>query len=328
MKTSVAMCTYNGESYLDEQLQSILEQTEPIDEIVICDDGSIDKTLSIIEKFIKAGTPIRLILNQKNLGYTRNFEKAICLCSGDIIFLADQDDIWMPEKVKKVCDYFVTHPDKSFIFTNGQVVNSMGMPSYEKTLFDIVGMTERNKQLFDQGHHYDVMCVSSKVTGATTALRASFVPYCLPFPELNKLAIHDGMMAASAAIRNQIGYIDECLIKYREHRAQSVGLGTLFKFPPSRYELTNDLLMWHEALTDPYNKGQRERLRFVYRRLLSIRSIPGIFNLIGMYIRGDYRRQYSHPFAVFLRDIKGVAVRFAGRAARITHYRFVDPNDI
>ncbi len=101
MKTSVAMCTYNGESYLDEQLQSILEQTEPIDEIVICDDGSIDKTLSIIEKFIKAGTPIRLILNQKNLGYTRNFEKAICLCSGDIIFLADQDDIWMPEKVKK-----------------------------------------------------------------------------------------------------------------------------------------------------------------------------------------------------------------------------------
>ena len=55
----------------------------------------------------------------------------------------------------------------------------MGTLSYEKTLFDIVGMTKRNKRLFDQGHHYDVMSVSSKVTGATTALRASFVPYCL-----------------------------------------------------------------------------------------------------------------------------------------------------
>ena len=86
--------------------------------------------------------------------------------------------------------------------------------------------------------------------------------------------------------------------------------------------------MWHEALTDPYNNEQRERLRFVYKRLLSIRSIHGVFHLIGMYIRGDYRRQYSRPFAVFLRDINGVIVRFIGRVAGISRCKLLNVNEI
>ena len=90
MKVSVAMCTYNGHQYIKEQLLSILEQTIPIDEIIICDDGSKDATIQIIIEYMNAYPGvIKLIKNSQNLGYTKNFEKAICLCSGDIIFLAD-----------------------------------------------------------------------------------------------------------------------------------------------------------------------------------------------------------------------------------------------
>lgn len=87
MSISVAMCTYNGESYLIEQLESIINQTMPVDEIVICDDGSTDSTCLLVEQFIKTSRiPIKFIKNGRNIGFTKNFEKAICLCSGDIIF--------------------------------------------------------------------------------------------------------------------------------------------------------------------------------------------------------------------------------------------------
>lgn len=102
MKLSVAMCTYNGDKFIASQLSSILDQTIPIDDIVICDDGSNDKTLEIISR-IQQENPnkINLFRNPVNLGSTKNFEKAIDLCSGDYIFLADQDDIWKKDKVQK-----------------------------------------------------------------------------------------------------------------------------------------------------------------------------------------------------------------------------------
>jgi len=91
---SVALCTYNGELYLREQLESILKQTFPPDEIIICDDGSTDTTIKILEEFRrKSFIPVKVYYNKENLGVSKNFEKAISLCSGDIIFLSDQDDV-------------------------------------------------------------------------------------------------------------------------------------------------------------------------------------------------------------------------------------------
>ena len=99
MRLSVAMCTYNGEKYIREQLMSIRNQTLRIDEIVICDDCSEDDTVEIIENLIRQyDLPVRLHVNTWNHGYRKNFEQAICRCSGDIIFLSDQDDIWLPTK--------------------------------------------------------------------------------------------------------------------------------------------------------------------------------------------------------------------------------------
>src|SRR5260370_27009832 len=97
---SVAMCTFNGARFLPEQLQSIALQTLQPSELVICDDGSTDGTVGILQSFaLSARFPVRIFCNQETLGPARNFEKAIGLCDGEIISLCDQDDVWRPEKL-------------------------------------------------------------------------------------------------------------------------------------------------------------------------------------------------------------------------------------
>src|SRR6476659_477323 len=101
MKISVALCTYNGERFLNEQLESILAQTFPVTEIIVCDDGSTDDTSTMLQQFERRYFNLfKIYVNAENLGVIKNFEKAISLCAGDIIFLADQDDIWEINKVE------------------------------------------------------------------------------------------------------------------------------------------------------------------------------------------------------------------------------------
>ena len=101
MKISIAMCTYNGAEFLSAQLQSILTQSRPPDEIIICDDRSTDDTQSLLRKFAaESAIPINVHINDQNLGSVKNFERAICLCTGDVIALSDQDDVWRNDKLQ------------------------------------------------------------------------------------------------------------------------------------------------------------------------------------------------------------------------------------
>ena len=100
MKVSIVMATYNGAEYLGEQLESFVNQKRSPEELVVCDDSSTDKTYKILEEF-KRSAPFDVVLvkNEHRLGFTKNFEKALANCSGDIIFFSDQDDKWFPSKV-------------------------------------------------------------------------------------------------------------------------------------------------------------------------------------------------------------------------------------
>ena len=110
-RISVAMCTYNGEKYLHQQLASIAQQTRLPEEMVVCDDCSSDSTPEIIEEFARTVPfPVRFFRNPQNLGSTKNFEKAIGLCTGDMIALCDQDDIWMPEKLARQAEMMERDP--------------------------------------------------------------------------------------------------------------------------------------------------------------------------------------------------------------------------
>jgi glycosyltransferase involved in cell wall biosynthesis len=104
---SIAMCTYNGAKYIDEQLETIIAQDYPLHEIIVVDDRSSDDTFKILEDWkSKHPTLFKLYLNGENLGFDKNFEKAISLCTGDLIAIADQDDVWMKDKLSSLVQLF------------------------------------------------------------------------------------------------------------------------------------------------------------------------------------------------------------------------------
>lgn len=222
MKLSVAMCTYNGEKYIKEQLESILHQNMSIDEIVVCDDGSNDETISIIE-IIQKGNPnkISLYKNHVNLGSTKNFEKAISICTGDYIFLSDQDDIWKVNKVEEVIQHFLTHPSTEAVFTNGDLMNDKNEKISTHTLWDSVFFIEN--QLEKPINLLKL--ISSKrnmVTGATLCIKKETKEFILPFPDIKKY-YHDEWIAIIIASRKKLDYITEELISYRIHSGQQIG---------------------------------------------------------------------------------------------------------
>ena len=171
---SVALCTYNGEQYIREQLESILTQTVKVDEIVVCDDGSTDNTLQIIEELAgNTDTAIHIYRNETNLGPAKNFQKAINLCSGDIIFLSDQDDVWMPEKAATITNYFRQNPQISVVFTDGNLTDG------EKnigSLWHSLGITPNAQKAINDGFGIELFACESRATGATMAVRSTFEP--------------------------------------------------------------------------------------------------------------------------------------------------------
>ena len=110
VKFSVAMATYNGERYLREQLESVARQTLPPFELVVCDDGSADSTLRILDEFARSAPfPVHVHRNQRNLGYGDNFLRAISLCRGEWIALCDQDDVWLDHKLERCVEVLAGH---------------------------------------------------------------------------------------------------------------------------------------------------------------------------------------------------------------------------
>jgi glycosyltransferase involved in cell wall biosynthesis len=222
MKLSVAMCTYNGEKYIKEQLESILHQTMSIDEIVICDDGSKEKTIEIITQFQeKNPNKIFLYNNEENLGSTKNFEKAITLCSGDFIFLSDQDDIWKENKVEKVVQRFLANPSTEAVFSNGALINDKNERIKTLSLWDSVFFLEN--QLEKPINLFKL--ISSKrnmVTGATLCIKKEIKEFILPFPDIKKY-YHDEWIAIIIASRKKLDYLTDELISYRIHSKQQIG---------------------------------------------------------------------------------------------------------
>ena len=218
---SIAMCTYNGAKYLQEQLDSIANQTRLPDEIVICDDGSTDATVEILEKFKRhAPFSVRIYKNKTNLGPTKNFEKAISLCNGDIIALSDQDDVWMPQKLEKLEKKLNAHSLAGYVFSDALVVDenlhSLGYTMWNKLLF-----TTSQCKLFWQGEQLGVLLKRNVVTGATMAFRSELRDIILSIPIQ---WIHDAWIALLLSAVGERGIlVDEPLIKYRQHPKQVIG---------------------------------------------------------------------------------------------------------
>ncbi|MBO7490598.1 MAG: glycosyltransferase [Bacteroidales bacterium] len=220
---SVALCTYNGEQYINEQLESIVNQTILVDEIVVCDDGSTDNTIQVVQTFATQHQNIsfKIIINNINIGVRRNFEKALKLCEGEIKFLSDQDDIWMPNKAETVIEYFRKNPDKNIVMTNAVLIDENNKILTDKTLFDCVGLTKKILSEATNDNIVDLFLNSNRATGATMAIRKNVNL----ITNYNTPILHDYILAIEALSHNSLGIIIQPLIQYRIHKKQERGIG-------------------------------------------------------------------------------------------------------
>lgn len=207
---SVAMATYNGEKYIAEQLDSIINQTHKNMEIIITDDASSDHTVEIIRQYQQKNEFIKLYINAVNCGVTKTFENSFLHCHGEFIAISDQDDIWRLDKIELQLNSIDT---EDAVYCNSELVDKQGKPMGK--LFSSI----MNSQSFYSGAPF---LMGNCVPGHTILMKAAFRDIILPIP---KEIMFDRWISFCAGSNNGIKYLDLPLVKYRQHDTNTVGVG-------------------------------------------------------------------------------------------------------
>ncbi|MDY0268944.1 glycosyltransferase family 2 protein [Trichloromonas sp.] len=221
-RVSISLATYNGAEFLPEQLASYIDQTRRPDELVVCDDCSTDGTVGIVKDFARSAPfAVRIYENSFNQGYVRNFSRALSLCTGDVVFLSDQDDVWHRDKIAKMLAYFDANPEVQLLIHD--------VLFCRKDLSSI-GQTkiERMTGVYDLQTQY--------VVGMATAIRASFLRICLPVPDEDGLT-HDLWLHRCAVAVNRKGVVHDVLAFYRRHGANATTHALNSEFATTRKQL-------------------------------------------------------------------------------------------
>lgn len=207
MKVSVAMATYNGMYHISDQLLSITRQTRPPDEIIIVDDASTDDTLNVISGLcLNSKIEIKLLINSTNLGVCRTFDRAISQCSGDFIFLADQDDFWYPMKIEKMLDVMTSDHSLGCCICDVDLADERLQP---------LGLT-MNESVLKRGRRLD-----DRVMGAAACFRSNLIKLATPIPQ--KIHSHDKWLVTIANYLGCKKLINVSYQKYRLHENNVVG---------------------------------------------------------------------------------------------------------
>jgi glycosyltransferase involved in cell wall biosynthesis len=298
------MTTYNGAPYLREQLDSILAQQRLPDELIVCDDLSSDETPELLRDYAaRVPFPMTVVINDRRLGSTKNFEQAIRLCTGDLIALCDQDDVWYPQKLAIIERRFEGDEELGLIFSNGDLIDEKGA-QLPGTMWSKFRFGQRLQSLLKNSRSAcDLLLSRFFITGATVVFRSKFRDVCLPVPEGLETFIHDRWIAVVIGAVARLEAIQDKLIAYRLHPQQQMGAGkepilTLYFRP---YNCSSDsaaLAIMQERLRAVPNAARPEFLHAldVRKRHLAARSaLPGslIWRLKGVaaeYLSGRYHR--------------------------------------
>lgn len=226
MTVSVALCTYNGERWLPELLDSLAAQHRRPDEVVVSDDGSTDGTVGLVETFAaRVPFAVRLDRTPRRLGSTMNFGRAFAACIGTLIAPADQDDVWAPDKLGHL-EAVMEADGLALAFSDGHVVDERGARQ-PTTLWEGVGFGRRERRRFERDP-LEVLVRRSVVTGAAMMFRADARERVLPLPEVLDAPaspmLQDRWIALVLSAVAEVGAVDEPLISFRRHPAQQTGL--------------------------------------------------------------------------------------------------------
>lgn len=205
VSVSVVMATYNGKGYLQEQIDSVLAELQPGDELIVVDDASHDGTPELLASLV--WPTLRLVQNPSNIGVLRTFEHGLLLASGDIVFLCDQDDIWLPGKRAAFLNAFAADRRTLVVVSDAQLIDAKGgviAPSFMATRGGfkggLISTVVRNRYL-----------------GCAMALRREVFAAALPIPRF--VPMHDMWLGAVASVAGRVRYLPSPLLQYRRHGA-------------------------------------------------------------------------------------------------------------
>ncbi|TLV03301.1 glycosyltransferase family 2 protein [Dyadobacter luticola] len=208
-RISIAMCTYNGRDFLQQQLDSILAQTVSDWEMVIVDDCSADDTHAILNAYAERDPRFKIHCNDQNLGYNKNFEKALQLCECDIIAICDQDDIWRPDKLETQLNALGDH---QLIYHDSEFIEDSGKP---------MGIKISDKFNFYRGSNPEAFLYLNCVSGHSIMMKKPVLEKALPFPANFH---YDQWLAFISATEGSINFVDQCLVKYRQHQKNNTDM--------------------------------------------------------------------------------------------------------
>lgn len=226
VKVSVAMCTYNGEAFISDQINSIIGQTYPIYELLIFDDASSDNTVKTIKEMAERFDCIKITVNKKNIGFTKNFEQAIQAASGDVIAISDQDDIWIDKKIEKMLAAW--KPSFPVIYCNSVIFSNKPPINPEKPVFrQFEGTDPRKIFLFNT------------MSGHAAIIKKEFVKLIVPFTEG---VMYDWWIAVVAAYNGGVQHYDEVLVFHRSH-ARNITVNSMSKYNEAEQRYLNKKIL-------------------------------------------------------------------------------------
>ena len=225
------MATYNGEKYLSEQLETILVNLKDEDEIIISDDGSQDGTLAVIAEFQKRFPHITVLQGPKK-GVHQNFANAIAHASGDVIFLSDQDDLWMANKVETVLEA-MKQPEVWTVVHDANVVDETGTNVICESFYEL---RHSKPGLFAN-------LLRNSYLGCCVAFKRELKEYILPIPQ--NIEMHDTWIGLISEWKHCGRFIDDKLISYRRHGGNVTSMHhyPLLKMITNRIHFTEELLL-------------------------------------------------------------------------------------
>lgn len=257
---SIALATYNGSKYIQEQLDSVLAQSMDNFEIIICDDCSTDNTMKILQEYSTKDGRIHIYSNSANVGFKKNFEHILSLCRGEYIAFCDQDDIWEPNHLEILYNNI---GNNDCIGANSLIIDKNGV-SQGKTLLEhwhIHVMPKDAEQLFQHELHSNV------IQGTASLIRSSLVKQALPIPDSVKY--HDYWFALIAGLNGKCAYINDVVLKYRRHSSNTSGyqvfsiinmIKNLYRISKDRKGFYNDSInLLQNLLSQAHLSTERQR---------------------------------------------------------------------
>ena len=217
-KIDILMATYNGEKYVAEQIDSILNQTYSNFNLIISDDSSTDDTRRILEKYQKKDSRIQVYYQEKNLGYIKNFEFLLAKVTSELYMLSDQDDVWLKEKVEKTYKTLIEEK-ADLVYTDLKVV--------DQNLKELHPSFMRKMKFYSKARKYTdyrAVYLYNIATGCTIMSKKKFIDNILPIPSESQYVIHDLWIALIVGVCGKIVYMDEAYILYRQHGNNQVGV--------------------------------------------------------------------------------------------------------